>query len=123
MNERDEREMTVIKERVSWDDFEEFLTLLSQEFDMNSFSGVYGPARGGVTLAATISNRYNLPYLGAPQKGCLIVDDIVDSGKTAEAWFGKGYTIATMYYEKNASLKPNFWWKEKSDKWIIFPWE
>ncbi len=122
-NLRDENEMTVSKEYVKWNDLEEYIDYLASQVNFDNFTGVFGLARGGVTLAAIISNRYNLPYLGAPQVGCLCVDDICDSGDTALAWRQKGYTIATMYYKKGAKLEPEIWWKEKKDKWIIFPWE
>ena len=122
-NIRDQNEMTVIKEYVTWNDVEEYIDFLATQVNFENFTGVYGPARGGVTFAAIISNRYNLPYLGAPQVGCLCVDDICDSGDTALAWRQKGYTIATMYYKEGAKVKPEIWWKEKSNKWIIFPWE
>lgn len=122
-NLRDEKEMTVVKEYVKWNDLEDYIDYLASQVDFNNFTGVFGPARGGVTIAAILSNRYNLPYLGAPQVGCLCVDEICDSGDTALAWRQKGYTIATMYYNKNAKVEPEIWWKEKEDKWIIFPWE
>lgn len=122
-NNRDENEMTLNKEYVKWDDIEEFITYLEKNIDLSKFTGVYGPARGGVCFAAIISNRYNLPYLGAPQKGCLCIDDICDSGDTSLAWKEKGYTIATMYYKKNKKVLPDIYWKEKKNEWIIFPWE
>ena len=123
-NLRDERDMTIIKEHVTWNDVEEFVKWLAEK--TNNFegsTGVYGPARGGVTYAAIISNRYNLPYLGAPTVGCLCVDDICDTGDTALAWRRKGYKIATHYYKKDALVEPDFWLKTKDDKWIVFPWE
>ena len=122
-NLRDENEMTVVKEYVKWNDLEEYIDFLATQVNFENFTGVYGPARGGVTIAAILSNRYDLPYLGAPQVGCLCVDEICDSGDTALAWRQKGYTIATMYYNRNAKVEPEIWWKEKNDKWIIFPWE
>ena len=51
------------------------------------------------------------------------LDDICDSGNTALCWKNKGYTIATMYYKQGASVTPDIWWKEKEDKWIVFPFE
>lgn len=123
INERDKREITIEKEIVTWQDVENFIKYLESKCDIKSFTGVYGPARGGVIFATIISNRYGLPYLGAPQQGCLVVDDIVDGGDTALAWNRKGYTIATMYYNKNAKVEPDIWWKEKNDKWIKFAWE
>ena len=122
-NLRDEKEITPIKEYVTWDDIDMFIEYLAAELDLSQFTGVYGPARGGVTFAVILSNRYDLPYLGAPQKGCLIVDDICDSGNTALCWKNKGYTIATMYYKQGASVTHDVWWKEKEDKWIVFPFE
>ncbi len=122
-NERDKRDKTVEKEFVTWDNLEQFISALSKNMDLTQFTGVYGPARGGVVFATIISNRYGLPYLGAPQIGCLCVDDICDSGSTALAWKEKGYTIATMYYKQGAKVEPDYWWKEKQDKWICYPWE
>ena len=86
-NLRDEKEMTTEKEYVSWEDVEEFIQFLANNSNnFKEFNGVYGPARGGLIYAVIISNRYDIPFLGAPQKGCLCIDDICDSGATALAW-------------------------------------
>lgn len=120
-NLRDEREMTVVKEYVTWNDVEEFVNWLAEQTNnFEGYTGVYGPARGGIVYAAIISNRYNIPYLGAPTVGCLCVDDICDSGDTALAWKQKGYKIATHYYKEGAKVEPDFWYKNKKDKWIVF---
>lgn len=120
-NLRDEREMTVVKEYVTWNDVEEFVNWLAEQTNnFEGYTGVFGPARGGVIYAAIISNRYNIPYLGAPTVGCLCVDDICDSGDTALAWKQKGYKIATHYYKEGAKVEPDFWYKNKNDKWIVF---
>lgn len=123
-NLRDKNEMTIEKELVSWNNIEIFISKLENWMsNLSNFTGVYGPPRGGVVFASIISNRYGLPYLGAPQVGCLIVDDIVDSGNTAQVWKDKGYTIASMYFNKKSIVEPDFWLYEKTDKWICFPWE
>lgn len=122
-NLRDDRDITIKKQCVSWLDVNKFINNLSDFIRTNNFNGVYGPARGGLVFAVMISHIYKLPFLGAPNKGCLIVDDIVDTGKTAEAWKDKGYKIASMYYKKNNLVEPDFWMFEKNDNWIIFPWE
>ena len=123
-NYRDLRDMTVEKEYVTWQDVENFIQFLADNtHNFKEFNGVYGPARGGLVYAVIISNRYNIPFLGAPQKGCLVVDDICDTGDTALAWKGKGYTIATHYYKHGSKVVPNFHYRIKDDKWIIFPWE
>lgn len=123
-NLRDEKEITIHKRYVSWDEVEEFIRKLSIETDsFKDFNGVYGPARGGLVFAVIISERYNLPFLAAPQQGCIIVDDICDSGNTALAWRDKGYTIATMFYKEESKVTPDYWQEEKFNDWIVFPWE
>ena len=123
INGRDEKEITPIKENVSWQDVDNFISSLKNYIKLNQFNCVYGPARGGLIFAVMISHRYNLPFLGAPQKGCICVDDIIDSGATALAWKNKGYNIVSMYYKPNDFVKPDYYYKEKDDKWVYFPWE
>ncbi len=122
-NNRDIKDITPEKLYVTWEDVELFITCLQNNLDMKSFTGVYGPARGGLIFSVIISNRFNLPFLGAPQVGCLCVDDICDTGDTALAWKNKGYTIATMFYKQGSKVIPDYWMQEKEDKWIVFPWE
>ena len=123
-NLRDNRDQTPVKEYVTWSDVEEFISWLSiQTNNFEVITGVYGPARGGVIYAVIISNRYNLPFLGAPCPGCLCVDDICDTGDTALAWKQKGYKIATHYYKEGAKVVPDYWFKIKKDNWVVFPIE
>ena len=122
-NDRDDRDMTSEKIHVTWKDVDYFVNQLSSRFDMRQFNGVYGPARGGLVFAVMISHRYDLPFLGAPQKGCLVVDDIVDTGDTARAWANKGYTIASMFYNKNSAAPVDYYMFDKYDRWVVFPFE
>lgn len=122
-NERDLRDMTPEKIYVTWDQVEEFITNIGAFIKANNFNGVYGPARGGLVFAVMISHRYHLPFLGAPQPGCLIVDDIIDTGDTAKAWANKGYVIASMFFNSDSPVKANYYMYETEGKWLIFPWE
>lgn len=122
-NLRDEREMTVEKTYVTWEGVENFIDMLKPFIEANNFTGVYGPARGGLVFAVMISHRFDLPFLGAPQPGCLIVDDIVDTGDTARAWANKGYKIAAMFYNQNSNIKIDYYMLPKGDNWIVYPWE
>ena len=115
---------------VSWKDMEEFVDSLIEEMNKQNFNptGVYGIPRGGLILATLISYKLDIPLLLNASKGCLIVDDIADSGRTLihftenDTQFNK-YFIATMYYHKRSTVKPNYYKFEKNDKWIVFPWE
>lgn len=107
--------------KVTWNQVEQFVKELSRT--NSKFCGVYGPARGGLVLAVMISHAMRVPLLMSPCKGCLIVDDIVDSGETLEKYHKKQYCIASMYYCRKSSFEPSFWMFEKKEEWIKFPWE
>lgn len=115
---------------VSWEDLTQFVDELIDEMKQKNFkpTGVYGIPRGGLILATLISYKLDIPLLMAACEGCLIVDDIADSGRTLihytsnDTQFNKHY-IATMFYHKRSMVTPNFYKFEKDDKWIVFPWE
>lgn len=122
-NDRDLQDMTPVKEYVSWNDIEDYISSLKCFIESGNFNGVYGPPRGGLIFAVMVSHRYNLPFLGAPQKGCLVIDDIVDTGDTALAWKNKGYTITSMYFNSHSKVPVDFYYRNKNDKWIVYPYE
>jgi hypoxanthine phosphoribosyltransferase len=115
---------------VSWKDLEEFIDSLIEEMNKQNFkpTGVYGIPRGGLIPATLISYKLDIPLLMNASKGCLIVDDIADSGRTLlhftenDTQFNK-YFIATMFYHERSVVKPNYYKFMKNDKWIVFPWE
>lgn len=62
-------------------------------------------------------------------KVVLIVDDVVDSGKSLEAAIEhiklknpKEIKSATLYYKKHSIITPNYFIKE-TQSWIVYPWE
>ncbi len=63
-------------------------------------------------------------------KNILIVDDLVDSGKSVQCLFAllqkelpsAIIKVATLYYKKRSCVKPDFYAQETQD-WIVFPWE
>jgi hypoxanthine phosphoribosyltransferase len=115
---------------VSWKDLEEFIDSLIEEMNKQNFkpTGVYGIPRGGLIPATLISYKLDIHLLMNASKGCLIVDDIADSGRTLlhftenDTQFNK-YFIATMFYHERSIVKPNYYKFMKNDKWIVFPWE
>ena len=91
-------------------------------------TGVYGLPRGGLIYATLLSYRLDIPLLMHAAKGCIIVDDIADSGRTLlhytenDTQFNK-YYITTMFYHERSVVKPDFYAYEKNDDWIVFPYE
>ena len=122
------------KEFVTWEQVEEFVEYVKQSLDI-PVSGVFGLPRGGLVLAVMLSHKLRVPMLMSPAPGCLIVDDICDSGEsllhyvrnssgTASGYYMDGYKVATMYYKDNRlGIKPDIYKYRKGDKWIVFPWE
>lgn len=117
------------KEYVTWEQVESFVNDISAEG--GEYTGVYGLPRGGLVLAVMFSNKMKIPMLMSPAPGCLIVDDICDTGESLLHYFKNSsgevrqdYTIATMYYKENElGVVPNMFKHFKEDKWIVFPWE
>ena len=72
---------------------------------------------------------FNIPDL-SEYKRVLILDDIVDSGKTMKAilellkekYPNTEFKLATLFYKPTALIKPDFY-IHKTDVWIEFFWE
>ena len=106
---------------VTWDDVTEYCIQVGKRF--KNITGVYGIPRGGYVFAVIISNIFDVPMLAAPCEGCLVVDDIADTGETLIHYKERGYRISTMYYNKISAVTPDYYYKEKNDLWIVYPWE
>lgn len=94
------------------------------------YKGVYGIPRGGLIIAVMISHRLNIPYVDRLQtlygERFLVVDDIADTGHTLQqmqAEVFKNADFATIHYNKESVVQPKYWVSEKSDRWIVYPWE
>lgn len=63
-------------------------------------------------------------------KSILIVDDLVDSGKTMSyiktllenELPDSTIKVAVLYYKPTSKIKPDYF-VEETDEWIVFPWE
>ena len=115
---------------------------------------ILGVSRGGLTLSHLMSQAlnqrnlfiinaisynkkeqkdiveiFNIPNLSGFNK-VLIVDDIIDSGKTIKeilallstTYPNIEFKIATLFYKQDALIKPDFS-VNKTDIWIEFFWE
>lgn len=70
---------------------------------------VFGVPRGGCVPAALLAGLWRTPLLDRPEAGCLVVDDLVDSGATRDRY--AAYTFDALYH------------KTATDGWLVFPWE
>ena len=118
------------KQYVTWEQVETFVDFVEKTYKDVELTGVYGLPRGGLVLAVMLSHRLGIPMLGAPCKGCLIVDDICDTGesllhyvKNSSAFDKPLYHIVTMFYKDNTlGVKPDKYMFCK-ENWVVFPWE
>jgi hypoxanthine phosphoribosyltransferase len=113
---------------VGWTDVQKYVNEVAIRYKDANITGVYGLPRGGLVLAVMLSHKMNVPMLVAPTDGCLIVDDIADSGRSLihytdnDTQFNK-YHITTMYRHPRSVVTPEYFMFTKDDEWIVFPWE
>ena len=112
---------------VGWKEIDELVDNLCYQIKttLPEIKYVHGLKRGGLIPAVLISHTLNLKYVDTPEfyDGCLIIDDICDSGATLEKY--REYTTAVLHYKPHTSIiEPTFYaCKFESDDWIVYPWE
>jgi hypoxanthine phosphoribosyltransferase len=86
-------------------------------------SGVFGVPRGGLVLAVALSHRLSLPLLHQAEPGCLVVDDVYETGLTLEPYRHLDNARVAVWISK---AEPQ-WWQAvevtSSSEWLVFPWE
>ena len=97
------------------------------------FKYIWTPFNGGAILAACLAYRLSDEANGhvvkiirrTPKKydpEILIVDEIIDSGKTLEKFHKMGFVIVSIYKHTNSSFEPTFFIRVKHEAWVIFFW-
>lgn len=115
---------------VTYEQIHKYIDAVAEDLESKGIkpTGVYGIPRGGLIFATLLSYKLNIPLLLNAAKGCVIIDDIADSGRTLlhftenDTQFNK-YYITTMYYHERSIVKPNFYIHEKKNDWIVFPFD
>lgn len=90
---------------------------------------IYGIPTGGTSTALAIA-RY-LPeadYLCEPPartacENTLIVDDVMDSGKTLLPYLHAGFKCAVLHARANWHTLPNLYAGDALDQYVVYPWE
>jgi GTP cyclohydrolase I len=81
---------------------------------------IYGIPKGGVMPATVLSERLKLPLVDTPNINSLIVDDILDSGRTMAKY---EFPMKCVLLNKNKKIKILSALQVKPTEWIQFPWE
>jgi uncharacterized protein len=116
------------KEYYTWEEFDVDCRKIAEWAETKNCKNIYGIPRGGLVVAVKLSHLLDTPIVLTQEEiseETLIIDDIVDTGETVKRLLGddrKNHYIASLYFEQNAIIKPNFFVREKT-AWIVFPWE
>jgi GTP cyclohydrolase I len=83
--------------------------------------GIFGVPTGGSVVAALLASPLD-SLLDEPKPGCLVVDDMVDSGATLSKYHALGFKTDALYRKPDAPahLAPQ---ALVARGWIKFPWE
>jgi hypoxanthine phosphoribosyltransferase len=108
---------------LSWQDFDRAVEQMARICGGLPISAIYGIPRGGLVLAVALSHRLELPLLTQPQPGCLVVDDVYETGRTLAPYRDLEGATLLVWISKAEPL----WWQAvevySSAEWIVFPWE
>lgn len=109
---------------LSWQEFDGAVERLAhQARQVPGLTGIYGVPRGGLVLAVALSHRLALPLLEQPGPGCLVVDDVYESGQTLAPYQHLPGCHVAVWVSK---AEPNWWHAAEvtaSEEWLLFPWE
>lgn len=106
------------RHKIDWKQLEELCLELSI-YIKPKYDSLYPIAKNGLYIAYFLEKMTNIPIRFELSKNSLIIDDIIDSGRTL-----KPYTQdKAVIYAKNGNHKKVNYFVEKTDKYIVFPWE
>ena len=87
---------------------------------------VYGVPRGGLIPAVMLSHFLEIPLILNKKEidgETVIVDDIVDTGKTISKLPRRG-RLVSLFYKPHSIITPDFYArKAENDEWVVFPFE
>jgi GTP cyclohydrolase I len=118
---------------LSWDDIENAARDIAMRHAGHGIDRVFGIPQGGTPVAALVAATLGVPHLlrdplGGKDsgrvflQGTLVVDDLVDSGRTAQRYLDAGMAFDACY-RKPHSPASTAAGASLVDGWAIFPWE
>ena len=108
---------------LSWAEFDQAVEWMTGRYMSSSFTGVYGVPRGGLCLGVALSHSLQIPLLLDPMEGCLVVDDVYETGQSLTAVREQVRATFVVWVTKSPAL----WWDAAktvvTEEWLVFPWE
>jgi GTP cyclohydrolase I len=102
------------------------------ESQSNEIVGVYGVPTGGCIVAwmlqaetALRPDGRRIAVLDELVPGCVVVDDLIDSGATAKPFIEKGHPVAVLVIKGINNAEPGVFAARAIEpgSWVQFPWE
>ena len=108
----------------SLEEFNRDIRLLACEIEKR-ITSLYGIPRGGIPVAIHLSNITGIPLIerlpDKPDKSILIVDDLIDSGKTRNKY--TGYDFFCIHTKPHSPKDETVYSAHVVDDWINYWWE
>lgn len=95
---------------------------LELDGSLNGAKAIFGVPTGGCFPALILSRLTGIPLADAPSDGCVVVDDIVDSGRTLRAFAEAGFKTLALYRKPCAPPELSEYATTLAG-WVKFPWE
>jgi len=111
---------------LSWEEINGAAEVLATRWQGTPLTKVWGVPTGGVVAAYEFSRVSGIPLLRSypahVDPSLLIVDDIVDSGRTLAPYKTAGFQVDALYRRDHApeDLAPD---AHLVEEWVQFPWE
>ena len=107
-------------ENIEYQKYDQDIMALAEKISQSGkkYEGLYPIPRGGYYPAIRLSQMLELPIITFTTKNILIVDDIVDSGKTMEQY--KNYDKAVVYAKEQSKDKVDYYGAVKTG-WLQIP--
>lgn len=103
---------------LSVEQYNEAINQLATKIDADKYSGLYPIPRGGYMPAIVLSQLTGLPIHTALEAGSLVVDDLIDSGRTLEQFKDNDKAVV---YAKNGNVSKTTYYAQEISGWIKFP--
>lgn len=107
------------------ENFQKDIAKLSSNIYWSRVTDIYAIPRGGIPLAVALSVRRGLPLVDKPTSTTLIVDDIIDSGKTRNKYPDNDFVCIhrreRAKIDNSKGLTYHLDWV--TDPWVEYFWE
>lgn len=114
---------------LDWEEFNAYCGILARKIKESGkyYSFIYPVYKNGYFVAMELQKHLDIPihYTDLPDTpadySILVVDDLIDSGKTISKF--RKYDNAVLFVKNDKAEMMTNYYAAKNDKWIVFPFE